>query len=225
MACPGCPSRKQSLVRNLDEATLFALSSLRKKCYFERGQALPFALHGHAGFHVVRSGKVKISLLGTRARVIRIKGPGRLVGYGSGARSNYLVHALEPVETCFFAHAGFGGLAARNPELLNNVVMCLDEVLWETGTRVFGLEGPSVKFRVASVLHYLNRDFGVPSPLGSRIDLVMERAVYAELAGTTVESFSRCLTDLELDGVVSRRGWEIHIINTEALSRWAEVRS
>lgn len=223
--CTACPSRKHSLIHGLYETTAFALSALRQSRLYEEGEVIPPRLDGHEGFHVVRSGTVKVSFVGAKSRVVRIKGPGRIVGFGRKGKSDFLVHALEEVETCFFAYAGFGAITCRDPQLLANVVSCLDELSWEDGRRLFGLEGASVRYRVASVLLYLEREFGAPSNLGTKISLVVERAVYAELAGTTPESFARCLTELELEGAVARRGWEIHITNFAKLRHFAELRS
>jgi CRP/FNR family transcriptional regulator, anaerobic regulatory protein len=72
-------------------------------------------------------------------------------------------------------------------------------------TRLIGRR--DVKARVSGLLLALARAAS-PSPCGtaSEFDLILSREEMASLLGTTIESVSRRLTELEREGVIERKG-------------------
>ena len=219
--CPGCPMLSPSLMGGLSSDPLQHMKNIRRGYQFERGEQLPTEIEGSAGFHIVRQGKIKISFGEPKARVVRIDGPGSLTGLTEANFGGSQMHAIESTHTCFFPMDEVSKVALRSTRLFKNITDCLSKSLQSSNGQIYSLSKTSAKARIADLLCRLQKDFGVESPFGSKIDVHVDRRTLADMAGTAVESLSRTITEFENDGILRREGWTLHIVDSTALNRWA----
>jgi len=95
------------------------------------------------------------------------------------------------------------------------------EQLHHRELRVAALQNISVKNRVCSVLFSLSKKFGVNSKDGLVIGISVSRKVISELCGTSVESLSRVISELQEDFIIERLGRKIIILDVSKLLRLA----
>jgi CRP/FNR family transcriptional regulator len=227
--CAACPARERSCFVGLHESITSAIDQIRVEKSFKAGEEIFFKVHRNAdqfGFYCIQSGHIKLNSIDKNKsqRTIRICGPGDLIGYGeteSKAGISYLGQALEAGTACYFDENSFVVLRNQFPEVSNGLVKMLCRIIRIKDERIIGLENHSVKNRVASLLLSLNRKFGVPSVMGSRIDLKIDRKTLAVLAGTVPQTFGRVLTLLEEEKIIHRKGRAIYIISLDQLRRVA----
>jgi CRP/FNR family transcriptional regulator len=115
--------------------------------------------------------------------------------------------ALTETRLCLFPRAGFERLMADHPRLTRSILERTQAELEASRalTRLIGRR--EVKARVSGLLLALARAAS-PGPCGmaKEFDLILSREEMASLLGTTIETVSRRLTELERDGIIERRG-------------------
>jgi len=110
-------------------------------------------------------------------------------------------------------------LLERNPEITVKMVAALTRRLRATNERISRQSFQTVPSRVAGVLTQLVAD---ESPDGSKreVTIRMNQADLAQLAGTSRESVSRFLADLERSGVVRAGRGQVTILEPAKLSNY-----
>lgn len=82
--------------------------------------------------YLIASGSVDVRLGGREAKVIRVQGPGTLLGevaFFDGRPRSATVTAREPSEVLRLSDEAFHGLAGRHPELGRKILLDLGRVL------------------------------------------------------------------------------------------------
>ena len=110
-------------------------------------------------------------------------------------------------------------LLERNPEITVKMVAALTRRLRATNERISRQSFQTVPSRVAGVLSQLATD---ESPDGSshEVTIRMNQADLAQLAGTSRESVSRFLADLERSGVVRAGRGQVTILEPARLGNY-----
>ena len=207
------------MFQGLTEQELNEVEKFRHFYQFHKNDSLPTQKEKKHGFYCIQLGHVRECLpRDSRDKILRICGPGDLVGFGS---TQYAVEALEPVSACFFPFQDFQVLQKKIPGITTNLVEMLCKIIQIKDRRISSLENHSVKNRVASVLVSLASKFGEPSKLGTHIAAYVDRHTMAKLAGTSPETLARVITDLQEDGLISREKRAIHIVNLPQLNKLA----
>ena len=111
------------------------------------------------------------------------------------------------------------GLLERNPEITVKMVAALTRRLRATNERISRQSFQTVPSRVAGVLSQLVAD---ESPDGSKheVTIRMNQADLAQLAGTSRESVSRFLADLERSGVVRAGRGQVTVLEPAKLGNY-----
>lgn len=217
--CENCPYREKSIFAHLPKEVLLEVDKIRKEMSFESGQELPNKTQGFNGFYCLQSGHARVDLKHEqRSHAIRIVGPGELIGYG-----DWLTHhehkgvALDSVKACFFKAQDFQKLMQKTPQLSDNVIKTLCDIIYAKGQRISGLENHSVRNRVCALLNKLATKFGEIQKNGVKINVAVDRKTLAEMSGTVVESLARTLTQLEEENVIQREGRALVVVNQQKL--------
>ncbi len=74
-----------------------------------------------------------------------------------------------------------------------------------------------VEVRIAQVLLVLSESYGVPSGTGVRLSVPLTRQSIAEMAGTTVESTIRVMSQWQKQGVLKTESRQINLVNVARL--------
>jgi len=187
----------------------------------KKGDVFNLSRMNQKGFYFILSGLIKLEMVSPTPRIIRLCKTGDLVGYGNwltDSTTKYRLVALQDCVVQFWSHKGFEEARLASPELSDLVIRHLVQVVLHKDERLASLENSSVEERVKSLLKWMGRNFGTKSDEGILIDIHLDRESMAQLAGTVSETFSRVLTLLEHDGIISRKGRQIVITDLDGLN-------
>ena len=174
--------------------------------------------------YVIRSGEVRVTREHSDGRAIALAtlGTGELVGelamLDGGARSAS-VEALTEVELLAVSATDMKGLLERNAQITAKLVVALTRRLRETNERISRQSFQTVPSRVAGVLSQLvaeeNAEHGRDG-----VTIRMNQADLAQLAGTSRESVSRFLADLERAGIVRPGRGRVTVLDPPKLNNY-----
>lgn len=214
--CNLCPVQCQSAFARLRAKGTDTFDSIRHCTSFKNHSSIPFLEEGRQKFYCILRGNVKLS--DKQGAVIRICGPGDIIGYDVTKNHDYYAAtALGDVNVCAFDKELFSVIQDKSSEISNEFQLVLFKEIEQRNERINALEHHSVKSKVAAALLSLNRKFGTPSDYGTRINVPLDRKTLALLSGTVIESIARTLTELENAHVIRRIGRDIHIQDSEKL--------
>ncbi len=208
-ACADCPVRDQAVCAALDGDELNELARIGDHRSFSRGQTIFAAGDDSIACATLISGAVKLSAFdaGGVERIVALVHPAGFLGQLFAATTHYEATALTETRICVFPRSPFERLMADHPKLTRAI---LERTLAELDasrslTDLIGRR--DVRSRVAGLLLALARAAS-PSPCGTaeEFDLILTREEMASLLGTTIETVSRRLTELEREGLIERKG-------------------
>jgi len=156
--------------------------------------------------HLLLSGAVRIAQTGADGGeiVIRFIGPGEVFGSVAIFTDHYYpadgVAMIDSIEASW-AHADLLHLIERYPRIAVNLVTIIGRRLAELQNRVREMATQHVECRIANTLLRLGRQAGRTGPAGTAITFPLRRKDIADIAGTTLHTVSRTLTDWR------RKGW------------------
>lgn len=156
--------------------------------------------------YIVRSGGFRVTREHSDGRAITLAnlGPGDIFGelaMFDGEVRSASVEALGDGELLALPASEVRALLARNPEITVKLVAALVRRLRLANERISRQSFQTVPSRVAGVLSQLVAE-EMPQGEGGGVTIRMNQADLAQLAGTSRESVSRFLAELERVGVV-----------------------
>ena len=157
---------------------------------------------------IIRTGQVKVSILHDDGReiILALLGPGELFGELAlldGQPRSANVVALEDTQLLLVRRPDFLQLLNEIPEIAIALLESLASRLRRTDSQVEGLALLDVTTRVSKVLIGLAEDEGIETPEGILIEERPPQQQLANMAGTTRESVSRVLKQLEDQGYIA----------------------
>jgi CRP/FNR family transcriptional regulator len=184
----------------------------------------------HEGDHsdacyVVKSGTFRVTREHPDGRAITLATleAGDLVGelamFDGDVRSASLETLGGEGELLALPAADFKALLERNPEITLKMVTALTHRLRATNERISRQSFQTVPSRVAGVLSQLVAEEAPESP-GREVTIRMNQADLAQLAGTSRESVSRFLADLERAGVVRAGRGQVTVLEPAKLGNY-----
>lgn len=171
--------------------------------------------------YVVRSGELRVTRQHSDGRAIALAtlGPGDMFGELAmldGEARSASVETLSDVALLALSAADMRGLLAKNPQITVKLVITLTRRLRAANERIASQSFQTVPSRVAGVLGQL---IAGEEPHDGRegMTLRMRQADLAQLAGTSRESVSRFLANLERAGVVRVGRGRVTVLQPERL--------
>lgn len=208
-ACADCPVRDQAICAALDPDELNELSRIGDHRNYRRGETIFAAEDDAIACATLISGAVKLSAVDEDGveRTVALVHPAGFLGQLFAATTTLDAIALTDARLCVFPRLQFERLLPDHPKLTRAILERTQAELEAARdlTRLIGRR--DVKARLGGLLFALARAAS-PSPCGiaHEFDLILSREEMASLLGTTIESVSRRLTELERDGVIERKG-------------------
>jgi CRP-like cAMP-binding protein len=164
-------------------------------------------------FFVIADGRVKLlrhSLTG-REILLDLLTPGEFFGAFSGqSNEDYAETAVAQTASCILvvSRETFQQILRRFPAVALQVIDITSRRLQAANLRVHQLSTLPVEGRIASILLALGEKFGEEQPVGLLLQVPLTREDLAGMAGTTTESASRVMSQLQKEGLVhAGRGW------------------
>lgn len=208
-ACADCPVRDTAVCAALDEAELAELARVGHHKSFRRGETIFAAGDTSIACATLISGAAKLSRIDAEGveRIVALVHPAGFLGQLFSGTTSHDVTALTDSRLCLFPRADFERLMKEHPALTRSI---LERTLAEldASRALADLIGRrDVRSRLAGLLLALARAAS-PSPCGmaEEFEMPLSREETASLLGTTIETVSRRLTEMEQAGFIQRKG-------------------
>ena len=226
--CDACSSRLLGVLCNLESEGIGECNEHKTTNYYKKGQVIFYEGNQAYGLYCVFSGRVKLYKTGVdgRQQIVRITGPGDLLGYRSlFADEPYsaTAEALEDATICCIDKNAFFPLLNKNPDLSLSVIKKLSMELRHAEELATSIAQRSVRERMAELLLMLKGAYGKPGKKGITIDLQLSREELAEMIGITQETAIRLLSEFKKDGIIEVQERNITILNPKALLETARI--
>jgi CRP/FNR family transcriptional regulator, cyclic AMP receptor protein len=203
-----------------EERATFESSGRRRR--FAGGEAIFHEGDDPGGVVAIVSGRVKVSVSGAGGRevVLRIPGPGELVGEIAalaGRPRSATVTAVDQVEVIAVRAADFRRFVLDHPHIAPLVFEHMATLLEEADRQRIDFATRDVTGRIASRLLELIETAGESEPRGVRIALPLSQEELAGWTGSSREAVARSLHLLRELGWIETRRREITVLNADAL--------
>lgn len=209
--------RQVALFDCLEDPELEALSELTFSRTFDKDQLIILAEASGDTLFIVCSGQVKVSLIHEDGKefILSLLGEGEVFGELSlldDRPRSANVTAMMTTELMMLTRGDFLQLVARVPQIAVSLLEELASRLRRTDDQVEGLALLDVHHRVAKTLLRMAEDGGQKSPEGILIRKRPTHQQLANMAGTTRETVTRTLKQLQDEGYIRISGRQIFIL-------------
>lgn len=226
--CDNCPSREAGIYCSLDASELEAINAQRDSHHYRKGEVIFYEGTPADGMYCINQGRVKVYKTGLdgRQQIVRIAGPGALVGYRALlADESYhaSAEALEDALVCCIDKQAFAELMARNPDFSLRMIKKLAVELRQAEELATSIAQKSVRERMAELLLILKDSYGKPMKDGVLIELRLSRGEMAEMIGVTQETAIRLLSEFKKDGLIHVDARTITLRDIPALHKTAAL--
>ena len=219
--CSSCPARINSVFKELKGDDLEQLDQTKICKQYHKGEVIFNEGSYPRGLYCVQSGKVKLSQVGAdgKEQIVHLANDGDIMGYrailGQDTYSCSAM-ALEDSKVCFIPKSQFNDLVENNSKLTLQIVHLLSDELKEAERKITNTAQQPVKNRLAQSLLSLKDNYGMESD-NLTINVSIKREELANLAGTTRETATRLLYELQEQKSIELAGKKIKIINESLL--------
>ncbi len=198
----------------LSEADMETLARLATRRRYPKDTVVFFENDEGDALFMILEGRIRVTILGDDGReiILTVLGPGDFFGEMSlldqEPRSATAI-AAEDTELVALHRADFQGLLSENPSISAALIRVLNNRLRRANQQISTLALLDVYGRVARVILEMARDEGRRLKDGR---IAFRRATHQEIAnriGTTRETVTRMLKDLERQGLIQVDGREI----------------
>lgn len=231
MPCRDCVIRSKALCSALGEAALEQINRLSRRRRVPAGRALFGEEEAGQVVATVISGvaKLSVSLPDGRMQLVGLYFPGDFVGRPFAGAVPPLTEAATDMELCTFERARFEGLIQEHRGLEHLFVRRMTEELDAAREWMLLLGQKSAEERLASLILLVARRLepegcvASAAPAALRFDLPLSRSEIAQYLGLTIETVSRMLKRLSVDGLIRvERGRGITVLDRAGLEARAE---
>ncbi len=220
--CAACRRRGAPTLCSLFEDAQHGVASRAAVHTFRRGQLLLHAGLPVTALYVVHTGSVKVFRTRRNGdeQVLRLLGPGELLGYRpllAGEPAVASAEAVEDCTVCVIPAADLRAMIAGLPDLARALLGKLARELRTSEDLMMDLLHHPVRQRVARLLLSLDEHTRGGSHPGVIDGRHLRRQDMARMIGTTPESLSRVLRALADRGVVALSRNSLRILQAAAL--------
>lgn len=225
--CENCTSRYKSIFCNLSIEELEQLSEHKGCAYYKKEQIIFREEAYPHGLFCVNRGKVKISKIGTEGKeqIVRLAREGDIIGYRallSGEAYTASAFALEETDICYIPKETFYQILENNPGLSLQMMKRLAHDLKSAEEKIINLAQKPVRERLAEALLFLKNVYGLEEDQKT-LKVVMKREEIANIAGTSVESTIRTLSEFNKEKLIKIEGKKIRIMDFNELLYTANI--
>ncbi len=219
--CVACEARLRGVCGALDADQLMALSKTSTKKRLETGAELVGDAEIIDGYANILSGVVKLikGLPDGREQIVGLQFAPDFLGRPFQAESAVSAQAATNVVLCSFPKRTLEALIKQSPQLEHSLLKQALRELDEARDWMLTLGRKNALERVASYLlliaNYIDPALQPQSEVIA-FDLPMSRLEIADFLGLTIETVSRQLTKLRVDGVIQVRQSRHIVVNNPA---------
>jgi|SRR5579859_171205 len=222
--CGRCDSRHLSVCMGVGEQFLDQLAAVVTTTRLPAHGMLASEGDEADYFFNVTSGSVKLYKLlpDGRQQIVGFLFPGDFIGLAVRDTYAYSVEAIGPATACRFERRKFEALLDRFPDMAFRLRERASDELAVAQEQMLSLGRKSAKERVASFLIQLSKRAGRLGLPANPITLPMTRADIADYLGLTIETVSRTMTRLKVEGVIALGAGSEVALNSQKLAEISE---
>jgi len=173
--------------------------------------------------YVVIAGKVKASKTSATGKetILAIHQPGDFFGEMSlldGKTSPATVSAMEDCKIAIISRADFQRLLMRNERVVSQIIQVLCSRLRSVWNQVQSLSYSNADSRIRAGVLQLARRHGINDARGILINLKITHDELAKMVGTSRETVTRTLTDLQKQGIIKMADRRIIVCDAKKLA-------
>ncbi|MCI4398824.1 MAG: Crp/Fnr family transcriptional regulator [Acidobacteria bacterium] len=214
--------RRVGFFSALEAKDLAAIRDVAEVRAFPKGKLLFCEGDRGDSFYLVLKGKVKATLLAEDGRevILSLLGPGEIVGemalFDAEERRSATVETIEDSELLVLSGQAFLDVMAARPGIAMSVIATLAQRLRETSCRIRNLIFLDTYSRVGRYLVELARKQGRELADGSLLVLRPTHQEIANYIGTTRETVSRSMHELQAQGLIKIVGRRVILYRVNA---------
>lgn len=219
LGCRMCHARMRSIFNQLNPNDIQLLDACRQEKEFKAGEALFKEGAYPKGIFCVGSGKIMVSKEEDfgHQHILHLAGEGDVMGYRAILAEDTFscsATALENTRVCFIPRSSLYTLLETNARLALRLAQLLAGELKKTEQKIADHSHKPVKSRIALGIEWLCDRYGME---GNTIKANLKRSDLAHLAGTTRETATRTLYDLQAENIIHLDGRKISILDKNKL--------
>lgn len=198
--------RQTALCAIMHDDEIDALSAIGRRKIFPGGQVVTWSGDANTVCANVVSGALKVtaSTEDGREQIVGLLYQGDFAGQPFVEEAPLTITALTDTDLCLFPRTAFERTLGDHPRLERLLLQRTMRSLDEARQRMLSLGRKNAQERIAGfLLDVVERTIpkGAPAPL--RIELPIGRGEMADFLGLTIETVSRQLTKLRVDGLIA----------------------
>jgi CRP/FNR family transcriptional regulator len=210
-----------SVFCDLEKEETDRLNSDRGNSLYKNGQVVFSQGSYPHGLFVISSGKVKIYQLADNGKeqIVRMAKEGDIIGHRallSNEKYTSTAEALEESSICFIPRQLFLDFISKNGSVSMALIKLLSHDLKHAEQMITDIAQKPVRERMAEALLYIKGTFGLEAD-NATINVVLTREEIANIAGTTMETAIRVLSEFRQHRLVEFLGKKIRILDMKAL--------
>lgn len=191
---------------------------------YRAGETVYFPGDPSDTLYTLHHGRVRLAYLDESGRrlTLAIINPGELFGETAltgEQKRRWIAETLEDTVVCIIHKGDFLRLAHNNPRLALKITTLLGERLVEIENKLEDLLFKGVNARLARTLLQLSQKYGESEADGVRINLKLTHEELAHLIGSTRETTSLALGELERQGLLHKQRGTIIVKDLERLKQ------
>lgn len=219
--------KKSNFFSSVSEATQKEISRLFAEEKYQRKDYIFFEGDEPEWFHVVKEGKVKLVKHSDSGKdvILQVFAPGDMFGEVSlFDRKPYAAsaQAMEPSTILKLSRKDFFQFFGRHPFVATEMIMELGRQLREAQATIKSLAVDLVKQRLATILLKLAEKLGAPRKGGTLLNISLTRQDLADMAGTTVETTIRVMSQFTKTKIIRPANGKILILKPKILRKISE---
>ena len=224
--CNKCALDSGSIFKCLTAEEIDSLNFEKDYRQYKRGSLLYQEGNRISGFYCVNSGIIKVFKTGFdgKEQIIRFAKAGDIIAYRS-VLSNELActsaKVIEDCQVCFIPSEILISFIKTNPTYALELLKLACHELGEANSFITDIAQKTVRERLAEILIFLVKDFGLDEEKFLNISLTREEL--ANIVGTATESVIRLLSEFKSDNLVELNGRKIKILDTPGLEKISNV--
>ena len=225
--CSTCAHRENFCA--MPARSVDTLERIKFTAMYPKGSLLFVEGETARGVFVLCSGKVKLTTSSSEGRtlIVRIAGPGEVLGVSAVLLQKAYEMSVETVEPCqvnFIRSEEFMAWIQNDRDAMMSVARQLsgDYYAAQREIRAFGLAQTTTEKLARLVLDWCDTS-GEKTDTGVRLKVLLTHEEIAQMIGTTRETVTRLLTSLKSKKVIEVKGSTVNVMRMDALEAMVTV--
>lgn len=225
IGCMQCQARLNSIFKDLSAEEITNLDNMKTCQFYKKGEIVFNQGSYPRGIFCVHAGKIKVTQVGTdgKEQIVHLIHDSDVMGhraiFGDDTFSCSAI-AMEDSQVCFIPKSPFYTMVESNPKLSMKISHLLAEELKEAERKITHIAQHPVKDRLAQALLVLKNNYGFEQD-GKTINVLAKREDLANLVGTSRETVTRALYELQAQNIIELKGKKVIIRDEIKLNQLA----